>query len=117
QAYFGAAREALTLIASKISAYEFFEGAQRRNMPVGIIYSPEEVMSDPHFVARGFPVEVEHPELGRSVRYPGAPWIFHGSPWQLHSRAPRVGEHNEAAFDALGLSPARREELRERGVV
>ena len=117
QAYFGAAREALTLIASKVSAYEFFEGAQRRNMPVGIIYSPEEVMRDPHFVERGFPVEVEHPELGRSVQYPGAPWIFHGSPWQLHSRAPRVGEHNEAAFDALGLSPARREELRERGVV
>ena len=116
-AFLGAAREALNLIASKLSAYEFFEGAQKRNIPVGIIYSPEEVMEDPHFVARGFPVEVEHEELGRSVRYPGAPWIFHGSPWELRSRAPRLGEHNEAAFDALGLSEPRRAELRKRGVV
>ena len=26
----------------------------------------DEVFEDPHFVARGFQVEVEHPELGRS---------------------------------------------------
>jgi len=115
--FLGAAREGLNLIASKLDAYAFFEGAQRRNIPVGIIYSPEEVMEDPHFVARGFPVDVEHEELGRSVRYPGAPWVFHGSPWQLSARAPRVGEHNEAAFDALGLSPERRAALREAGVV
>jgi len=116
-AFLGAAREALNLIASKVSAYQFFEGAQQRNIPVGIIYSPEEVMEDPHFVARGFPVEVEHEELGRSVRYPGAPWVFHGSPWELRARAPRVGEHNEAAFDALGVSERRRKALRESGVV
>ena len=75
-------------------AYACFRESQKRGFTVGIIYSPEEVMSDPHFVARGFPVEVEHPELGRSVQYPGAPWIFHGSPWQLHSRAPRVALEN-----------------------
>ena len=61
---------------------------------MGIIYSPEEAMADPHFVARGFPVEVEHPEHGRSFTYPGAPYKFEKSPWSVR-RAPLLGEHND----------------------
>jgi len=79
-------------IASKLGAYEFFAGSQARGLQVGIIYSPEEVMTDPHFVARGFAVEVEHPELGRSFTYPGAPYKFERSPWRISRRAPLLGE-------------------------
>lgn len=102
QAIFGAGREAQNLIASRLSAYEFFVGSQRRGLPVGAILSPDEVMDDPHFAARGFHVEVEHPELGRSFVYPGAPYRFERSPWRISRRAPRLGEHNAVVFDALG---------------
>ena len=95
RAIFEASREAMNFIASKLSAYDFFEGAQRRNFQVGIIYAPEEVMDDPHFRERGFRVEVEHPELGRSFTYPGAPYLFHGSPWRIRRRAPQLGEHTD----------------------
>ena len=78
--------------------------AQERGLPVGIIYSPEEVMEDRHFVARGFPVEVEHENLGRSFTYPGAPYVFHGSPWRIQRRAPLLGEHNEQVFASLEAS-------------
>ena len=98
---FGAGRLGQNLVASKISAYDFFVGSQERGLPVGIIYSPEEVMEDRHFVARGFPVEVEHDDLGRSFTYPGAPYVFHGSPWRIQRRAPLLGEHNEQVFAAL----------------
>ena len=98
---FGAGRLGQNLVASKISAYDFFVGSQERGLPVGIIYSPEEVMEDRHFVARGFPVEVEHDNLGRSFTYPGAPYVFHGSPWRIQRRAPLLGEHNEQVFAAL----------------
>ena len=47
-----------------------------------MIYTPGEAFADPHFVARGFPVEVEHPELGRTFTYPGAPYRFTGTPWR-----------------------------------
>ena len=47
---------------------------------------------DPHFVARGFPAEIEHPELGRSFTYPGAPYRFTATPWSAR-RAPLLGEH------------------------
>jgi crotonobetainyl-CoA:carnitine CoA-transferase CaiB-like acyl-CoA transferase len=98
-----AGRETLLLIASKLPAAEFFRQAQERGIPVGVIYSPEEVIEDPHFRARGFPVEVEHPELGRSVTYPGAPYLFTRSPWRISRRAPRLGEHNAEVYADLGM--------------
>jgi len=45
-------------------------------------------MNDPHFRARGFPVEVHHEELGRTVEYTGAPFAMHDSPWRLDTPAP-----------------------------
>src|SRR5262245_31416533 len=100
-----AGREALVLIASKLPAREFFRQGQERGIPVGSINSPEEVLADPHFRERGFPVEVEHAELGRSVTYPGAPYRFTRSPWRIQRRAPRIGEHNSEVYADLGLSP------------
>ncbi|MEJ2337204.1 MAG: CoA transferase [Gemmatimonadales bacterium] len=94
-AIFGAGRAALTLIASRVGAQEFFLGAQRAGLPVGVIYSPEEAFEDEHFVARGFQVEVEQPQLGRSVRYPGAPYAFEKSRWAISRPAPRLGEHTD----------------------
>ena len=101
QAIFGAGRQGQNFIASKVAAYDFFVGSQRRGLPTGVIYSPEEVMEDPHFKARGFPVQVEHEDLERTFTYPGAPYIFHGSPWRIQRRAPHLGEHNEQVFSAL----------------
>ena len=93
-AIFAAGREALNFAASRLSAYDFFVGCQRAGMPVGVIYAPEEAFEDPHFVARGFQTPVEHPELGRTVRYPGAPYRFEKTPWRISRRAPRLGEHD-----------------------
>ena len=94
-AMFGAAREAVRFIAQNITAHEFFIGAQERGLAVGVIYSPEEVLADPHFKERGFPVEVEHEDLGRSFTYVGAPYIAPKSPYRIRHRAPHVGEHNQ----------------------
>jgi benzylsuccinate CoA-transferase BbsE subunit len=93
-AIFGAGREAVNFIASRIPAYDFFAGSQQRGFQVGIIYSPEEAMEDVHFKARGYPVRVEHPELGRTFTYPGAPIRFTASPWSIRRRAPLLGEDN-----------------------
>ncbi len=114
---FGAGREALNFIASRVDASAFFEGAQARDVQVGIIYSPEEVLEDPHFVARGFPTPVEHPELDRTVTYPGAPYQFEKSPWQISRRAPLLGEHNEDVYASIGVGPNRLQRLRDEGVI
>ncbi|MGA0839408.1 MAG: CaiB/BaiF CoA transferase family protein [Pseudomonadales bacterium] len=94
-AVFSAGREALKLIARNVPAYDFFVGCQRAGLATGIIYAPEEAFEDPHFRARGFDVEVFHPELDRHIRYPGAPWRMPASPWRIARRAPALGEHQQ----------------------
>jgi len=111
-AIFAAGREALNFIASRVSAYDFFTGAQQRGITVGVIYAPEEAMEDEHFRARGFPVAVEHPELGATFTYPGAPYVFEKTPWRISRRAPRLGEHNQEVFGEIGFSTAEIDTLR-----
>jgi alkanesulfonate monooxygenase SsuD/methylene tetrahydromethanopterin reductase-like flavin-dependent oxidoreductase (luciferase family) len=65
-----------------------------------VIYAPEEAFEDEHFVARGFQVEVDHDELGRRFRYPGAPYRCREAPWRISRRAPRLGEHTQ---EVLGV--------------
>jgi crotonobetainyl-CoA:carnitine CoA-transferase CaiB-like acyl-CoA transferase len=100
-AIYAAGREALGFIASRISAKEFFLGAQRRDLQCGVIYAPEEAMSDEHFVARGFPTSVHHPELGRDVVYPGAFFKDDESHWQIRRRPPLVGEHTDEVLAGI----------------
>jgi crotonobetainyl-CoA:carnitine CoA-transferase CaiB-like acyl-CoA transferase len=90
-----AARSALVHIAEHIPAVAFFEGAQRRDLQVGLILSPDEACDNEHFIARGFPVSVRHDELDRDIPYPGAPFVMTASPWAIQRRPPLVGEHTE----------------------
>jgi hypothetical protein len=91
---FGAGREALCFIAERIPAADFFIGGQNRGLACGVVASPEEAFETDHIKARGFQVEVEHAELDRTVRYPGAPFLMPASPWVISRRAPLVGEHD-----------------------
>jgi len=114
---FGAGREALAFVASRVPAYDYFVGAQRRGLSAGVVYAPEEAFEDPHFRARGYAVEVPHPELGRTIAYPGAPYRFEKSPWRISRRAPRLGEHTAEVLAPLGVDAAALAGLRARGVV
>ncbi|MEM9174274.1 MAG: CoA transferase [Myxococcota bacterium] len=105
-AAFAAARDALQLLAENSTAEDFFEGAQKIDLTVGAILSPEEAYENPHFVARGYQVEVDHPERAEPVRYPGAPYKLPASPWRIARRAPALGEHDEEVFGPLGVDPA-----------
>ncbi len=116
-AIFGAGREALNFIATRVSAYDFFRGAQERGMAAGVVYAPEEAFEDEHFQARGFPHPVEHPVLGRTITYPGAPYKFEKTPWAIQRPAPQLGEHTEQVLRQAGLAENEISTLRETGAL
>jgi benzylsuccinate CoA-transferase BbsE subunit len=83
---------------------DLLERAQTLRLPYASVRNPEALLDDAQLLARGYFVEVEHPELGRTVRYPGAPYLFNGSPWRVRRRPPLLGEHSsEILRDELGL--------------
>ena len=100
-AIFGAGRDALKLIASRLPAQEFFIGCQRSGLAVGVVNSPEEAFEDENFKARGFQVPLHHEDIDRTIIYPGAPYSFEKTPWRLRRRAPKLGEHNSEVLTEL----------------
>lgn len=95
---YGAGRTTLVFIAEHLTPEAFFVGAQQRGLAVGAVWSPEEAFTNEHFVARGFPVDVEHEDIGRTITYPGAPFRATKSPWKISRRPPHIGEHQAEVF-------------------
>jgi crotonobetainyl-CoA:carnitine CoA-transferase CaiB-like acyl-CoA transferase len=93
-AILSAARDATTMIASRLPADEYFLESQRRGFPAGAVLSPDEAFGDDHNAARGFQVPVCHPEWGETFQYPGIPYMFSASPSPKPTRPPLLGEHN-----------------------
>jgi len=97
---------------------ELLERAQALRLPYATVRSPEALFADEQLAARGYFVEVEHPELGRSFSYPGAPYLFSGSPWRVTRRPPLLGEHtHEILREELGLTTAELAALTAEGII
>ena len=63
--------------------------------PYGPVMTIEEIVSDPHYIAREMVVELEHPGLDRGSKIAGTPVKMTATPGGVHSRAPYKGEHND----------------------
>jgi len=108
----GATEEALEPITEAFG--EFFKTKTKawllkEAVAGGIMLAPvntvRDVTEDPQLGARNYWAEVEHPELGTAIAYPGAPCQLTETPWQIKGRAPLIGEHNSDIYrNELGLS-------------
>ncbi|MEW6296144.1 MAG: CoA transferase [Thermodesulfobacteriota bacterium] len=104
--------------AKDYSVAEIMEGAQLRRIPYAMVRPPEALVDDPQLTARGFFSAVEHPELGRTFRYPGGPFLFTATPWRIARRPPSLGEHNAEVYGKeLGIAEPRLAELARAGVI
>jgi len=99
------------------NADDLYRAAQEKRIPFAPVSTMGSLLESEHLKARGFFVEVAHPEAGR-LRYPGAPYKLSATPWEVRSPAPALGQHNEAILcGRLGLSSEELASLREEGVV
>ncbi len=92
--------------------------AQALRLPYAAVRPLDELASDEQLAARGYFVEVEHPELGRTFRYPGAPCLFGATPWRAYRRPPLTGEHTvEILGRELGIEAEELAVMSAQGVI
>ncbi len=97
---------------------ELFESGQLMRFPWAPINSLKGVLNNPQLKARGFFVDVEHPELKSSISYPGTPYKFSHSLTGRLKRAPLIGEDNVRIYQGeLGLSDEELQRLSSLGVI
>jgi crotonobetainyl-CoA:carnitine CoA-transferase CaiB-like acyl-CoA transferase len=88
------------------------------HFPWAPVASPEKVANSPQLKARDFFVSLAHPEAKSRFIYPGAPYRFSRSPWNIQRRAPLIGEHNTRVYhQELGFSQEKLNELSSRNVI
>ncbi|HTD45634.1 MAG TPA: CoA transferase [bacterium] len=98
---------------------EFAAESVRRSILGYPVADARDIRGDPQLTARGFWQEVDHPELGGSVTYPG-PFarLTGGASCAVARRAPQIGEHNGEIYGGeMGLSRPELETLRQAGVL
>ena len=87
------------------SVQELFELGQSMRFPWAPVSSPEDVLKSPQLRAREFFIDVDHPELGTTLGYPGMPYKLTPSMEKKWKRAPLIGEDNVQIYEGeLGLS-------------
>ena len=80
---------------------EIVEYAQANRLPFAVVNSVADASEDAQLEAVGFYVDVEHPEAGRSFRYPGSPARAGRVKKRPVRRAPKLGEHQAAVEEWL----------------
>ncbi|MBI2850290.1 MAG: CoA transferase [Chloroflexi bacterium] len=97
---------------------ELLEGAVKYNVMLYPVATTADMFQDIQLKARGFWVEVEHPELNTRITYPGAFGLCSEAPPRISRRAPLIGEHNQEIYEGeLGISKERLTVLKQAGVI
>jgi crotonobetainyl-CoA:carnitine CoA-transferase CaiB-like acyl-CoA transferase len=85
-------------------------------VPASRIYSVADIVSDPHYRARGMIEEAVLPD-GQKVRMPGIVPKLLDTPGETRWLGPQLGEHTDAILERLGYDAATIDALRKKGVL
>ena len=97
---------------------ELLEGALKRGVMLYPVATTADMLDNVQLAARRFWVEIEHPELGTTITYPGAFAHASETPPRISRRAPLIGEHNQEVYEKeLGISGEELLMLKRAGVI
>ncbi|WEY41860.1 CaiB/BaiF CoA-transferase family protein [Paraburkholderia sp. SUR17] len=89
---------------------------ERAEVPAGRIYSVADIVSDPHYQARGMLLDTTLPG-GATVRMPGIVPKLSDTPGEMRWSGPSLGEHTQSVLAGLGFAQEDIERLRREGAV
>lgn len=99
------------------SVEELYHAAQARRVPIAPVSTMGDLFNNTHLKVRGFFATIDHPATG-PLQYPGAPYKFSQTPWEIRQPAPLLGQHNEAIYcERLGMRREEVTQLQERGII
>ncbi len=95
---------------------KWFELLTQHDIPVGKVYTLDEVFADPQVLHRQMVIEVEHPTLGKVKQVGIAPKLS-DTPGTVRSLSPLLGEHTDEVLQELGYRREDIEILRQEGAI
>jgi crotonobetainyl-CoA:carnitine CoA-transferase CaiB-like acyl-CoA transferase len=105
-----------TTFAEK-SRSDWLEILVQARIPVGPVYSIEEMFSDPQVLHRHMLLKIQHPKAGQ-LKQIGIPMKFSETPPEIRLAPPLLGEHtDEILRTLLGYDSERIADLRGQGII
>ncbi len=90
---------------------------QGEGVAAGVVQDASDLAKDPQLKERGFFVELEHPELGKTIS-DAVPVRLSTTPARYSRAAPLMGQDNDYVYrELLGMSEGEVAKLRQQGVV
>jgi crotonobetainyl-CoA:carnitine CoA-transferase CaiB-like acyl-CoA transferase len=108
--------EAVGSWISERTTDEVVEAFEEANAAITPIYNIADIMQDPQYQALDSIITVDDPELG-PIKMQNVLFRLSETPGEVKWSGPRLGEHNEEVYEALGIDEERLEELAEKGVI
>lgn len=107
--------QALAEWCQQHTSAEIIDKLEAARVPVGPIYSVEDMMTDPHYIARGMFEEVD--VNGKALKIPAISPKLSDTPGRTDWPGAQIGAHNQEILgDLLGLSPDVLEQLHQDGI-
>ncbi|MCH8202378.1 MAG: CoA transferase [Proteobacteria bacterium] len=100
-----------------LTTQETLDLMEEHAVPAGRIYKVQDMLEDPHYIARDTIVEVDHPLYKKLFMQNVFPRLSE-TPGDIQWPGPELGQHNKEVYeDMLGITPSRLEELKAAGVI
>ena len=96
---------------------ELLKLATENRFQLGPCNNAADALKYPQLQARDFWQDIEHPELGATLKYPGGAVKTTQGYVGPKRRAPRIGEHNGEVYEGLGLFADDLASLKRQGVI
>jgi len=98
------------------SIQEVLDALNAARVPVGRVYTAKDIFEDPHYKARDM-ILTQHTRDGDDIAVPGIVPKLSGTPGQIRSSAPHLGDDTDSVLQQMGLSADNIATLRQKGIV